>query len=270
MGSKIPCFTPVFRSLEIFNARDYCTCPKHQHCEFEIIFVERGPYHYSLNAERSILGSGGILMVKPGDWHEDYYTPSLRFFDITFDLGDEYSGNPAFPIFADPVKPKYQRLRKKRRELWSVLARVRLESRIADSVSPHLQDDLVHELFWLLVRAMPREALSPCFFSASSQQAFATRLTQLFHRNITTKLSLVRMAKDMNISESSLAHKCKTILQIPPAKAFMKYKMEHAYLLMKHTSMSIKEISAHLSFNNPYHFSRLFKGHFKLPPSLVR
>lgn len=270
LDGALPCFVPVFRALNIINVRAASTCLRHQHHGFEVIFVERGPYHYSLNNEKWKLNSGKILVVKPGDWHEDYYTPPLRFFAIVFDLGKEHSDHSAFPIFADDVKPEYQRLQTQCKELWSVLARIRGESEIADSISAHVQDALVQEFFWLLMRALPKEALSPWFFSVSSRQAFATELMRLFHRHITTKLPLARMAGDMHMSKSALAHTCRTFLQVPPAKAFMKYKMERAYLLVQHTSMSIKEISAYLGFENPYHFSRLFKRYFKKPPSLAR
>ena len=78
------------------------------------------------------------------------------------------------------------------------------------------------------------------------------------------------MAKFMGMGQSSFAHKCTKLLGGSPTKEFIKYKMKHAKTMLRHSSVSIKEISSYLGYNNQYQFSRAFKTVFGKPPSDYR
>lgn len=266
-----PCgIAPVFRWLSIINVRAPTQWPRHQHDGFEVIVVERGRYNYLLNDRPALLKAGVILVVKPGDWHEDRYTPPLQFVGVGFDLGRELPGRSAFSIFAESVRPEQQCLPGSCAELGPLLARLRQESARPDAVTPYVQDALLQQFFWSLIRLFPREVLSPWFLAAAGEQAFITELIRQFGAHVTERLSLAQLARCMQMSVSALSHKCQAGLRISPARAFMKYKAERARLLLRHTAMSIKEISGYLGFQNPYHFSRVYKQWLGAPPSRAR
>ena len=133
-----------------------------------------------------------------------------------------------------------------------------------------MQDALLLEFFWRLVRALPQEAISPRFLTASADQGFVTDLQRLFHQRLSGPLSVAEIARALHLAESTLAHRCRELLGVSPAKAFLRCKVERARRLLAGTDMTVKEISAYLGFQNPYHFSAAFKRCAGVPPSRCR
>ena len=133
-----------------------------------------------------------------------------------------------------------------------------------------MQDALLLEFFWRLIRALPKEALDADFLDASFDDAFPARMRRFFQTHLDRNLSVPEMAEMLGMSESSLAHKCKAILGYSPARAFLACKMERAGWLLAHTEMNVKEIAFRLGFADPYHFSRTFKRFLGKSPSACR
>lgn len=78
---------------------------------------------------------------------------------------------------------------------------------------------------------------------------------RVFQRNSTATCRWERCTR-LNMSESSLAHKCKAMLGDSPYKVFLKCRMERACHLLCDSSLLIKEIAGTLGYPNEYVFSR--------------
>jgi len=258
---------PTFRSLAILDVKETYRFPRHQHLFYEVIFVDAGRYECLLNGEKLLLAPGEILIVRIGDWHQDDLEPPLRYFGLHFTLGNE--SESSIPLFNQHILASSQQLRVPRREFWGIIERIQQES-ANDTISPYIQDALLLEFFWRLIRLLPRETLSPYFFEHSFANAFSVQLMRLFQEKMTTNLGVNEMAESLHMSPSSLAHKCSAILGMSPVKAFTHFRMERAKELIRETTMQIKEISNFLGFENQYHFSRVFKKTFGLTPSACR
>ncbi len=259
----------TFDALSLVEAQEAYLYRLHQHDGFELIAVERGNYRCLLNGRRLAAKPGDLIVVKPGDWHADEYEPRLKFYGLGFHLekdGPDLSRQHV-SLFRPGVQPEEQCLRSVRRQLWPILDRWRAEAEQSDAVTPQIQDSLLQEFFWRLVRALPPEVVSPRFLAATVEQGFLTDLQRLFHSRLEGNLALPEMAAALHLSESGLAHKCKSLLGLSPARAFLRCKLERARQLLERTEMSVKEVSAYLGFQNPYHFSKAFKRHFGHPPS---
>jgi AraC-like DNA-binding protein len=260
---------PSFTGLSVSEATGDYLYHRHQHPHYEIIIVDRGPYVCDLNQARLSLRRGDVLVVKPGDWHQDLLTPPVRYFGLSLRLGAS-AEERSLPLFVEGVQPAQQVVRTGQRLFWPVLKRIREESRRADAVSSQIQDALLLELFWRLVRALPTEAVSPQFLRQSADAGFVSRVRRVFHERISQSVRVEDLAAALNISPRSLTHKCRQILHASPGKAFMRYKMERALTLLQQTDMPVKEISFQLGFKNPFHFSRAFKRSHGCPPSDIR
>lgn len=269
--AESPRIAPVFTRMGIINVTgDYIFRP-HRHPQYEVILVDRGRYECKVNGQEFTLGRNEVVVVKPGDWHEDFCNPPLRYFGLTFHLQpdlDEASGAPR--LFADNVAPEMQIFRMKDRTIWRLVRRLQEESDRPDPFSAHVQDAVLLEFFWHMVRALPREAVSDQFLDLSLQQVFPAQLMRMFRTNITKPLSIVEMAERMGMSESSLAHKCKAMLGVSPARAFLKARLERAATLLRTTSMLAKEIAPMVGFDDPYVFSRAFKRLHGVSPDHYR
>lgn len=259
-----------FLKLNTIEIRSPYKYLRHQHHEYEVIIVDRGRYECRLNGVLLRLAPGNLLIVKPGDWHEDTCRPSLRYFSFCFRLPHAKNNGESIALFQETIAPSRQIVWVNRNAMWPILAAIRQEANRTDLPSHHIQHALLMELFWRMLRALPDDRLSSDFRQCASSQHFISRISTLFQCHLYKKYSIQEMARSMGMSQSSFCHKCKHILGLPPAKAFLKAKIDYAIQYLAYPAMSIKEISALLNFENPYHFSKVFKHYKGHPPSYYR
>lgn len=262
--------TPVFFNMNSVDVRAEYTYSRHCHERYEVILVDRGIYLASLGGKQMRLGRDEALVVKPGDWHEDYCRPPLRYFGLAFHFDPVLSDLEIPNLFADGVQPEFQRFKADRRNFWPIVRRLELEAVSGGTFAQQVQDALFTEFFWRMVGALPRSAISERFFDLSSGQKFSAQLTRVFHESISSNPGVAELADRMHVSISSLAHKCRTILGESPRQLLTRHKMERARALLLNTSMPVKEIAATIGFSDPYHFSKTFRRFFGSPPMAMR
>lgn len=261
---------PVLGSFNLVVSEEAHIYPKHQHLNYQLIFAQRGCYRCVLNGVELALKPKDVLIVKRGDWHEDVCGFGLRYLAINFDLaGNEHLRSKDI-LFGPDVTAEQQVLRGPNKDIWRILARMQDESKRDDAAVGHIENALLMALFWLLVRALPRDRLSPIFIQQSAVQAFSERLRRLFDRHLAESPSTAVIAKKLNMSVRTLTKRCQEVIGRPPARAFMHFKMEYAARVLRQTEIPIKEISYRLGFQDQYHFSRVFRRHFSTPPSRYR
>ena len=56
----------------------------------------------------------------------------------------------------------------------------------------------------------------------------------------------------------------------PPNEYIIELRLQFAKNMLSGTNMSIKQISEHIGYNDPYFFSRLFKKHIGISPQEYR
>jgi AraC family transcriptional activator of pobA len=266
-----PWVVPVFVNFAVSRSRGAYEYERHQHVGmFEVIVVDRGVYRCHLNGEALTLKPGEVLVVKPGDWHADTCEPGLRYFGVEFHLGREFLGDEASCLFRKTATPAQQRVRVARRVFRPICKRFQAEAAVSDIFAAHVQDALLQEFFWRLVRVLPPSAICPVFLEQSEAYGFLTALHRLFDEEIGRHFSVTDMARRLGVGTSTLAHKCKALLGTSPAHAFLHRKIERAQWLLRTEDLSVAQVSDQLGFANPYHFSRAFKRQTGHAPSVNR
>lgn len=256
----------VFERTEIVEVKKSYVIPRHQHMGYEVIFVDRGVYQCRHNEIDFELGKNGLLIVKPGDWHTDIFDGKhLRYFGLGFSL--HVAPDMPVSIFQDNTPVDRQHFIANRADFLPLIEKIGRELRIGDFVSAHIQDAIVLEFFYRMIRAVPRDILSDCYAATSREASFSASLVSILNEQLTRKLNVGEMASTLGISESSLAHKCRKILHCSPARLFQRVKMERAMQMLKSTDMLVKEVGAYLGFENQFHFARAFKKAFGKTPS---
>ena len=261
---------PLLNTFNLVTVRKPHVFGRHQHLNYQLIFTKRGRYRCKLNDEPLNLAAGEILIVKPRDWHEDQCQPPLSYHSINFNLAVLGTRQTPDILFAENVLPSDQVLRGKNVDLWQVIERMQSESKRQDEIVSSVENALLLELFWRLVRAIPRDRLSPLFLRRSGAQAFGERLRRIFDRDIETNLSTAAIAADMGVSVRTLTKRCREIMGLSLMRAFSVHKIRYAAWLIAQSDLPIKEISYRLGFLNQYHFSRVFRRHFGVPPTTYR
>lgn len=256
----LPGSRPLFQGMTISRLTEFYLYSAHTHVNHEIILVCDGTYKCNLNGRDFIMGPDEFIIAKPGDMHSDTLEPPLTYVAISFMMEDRSAGTEGTVLFRPDCLPQQQKGRIPANIYNNIVERLEAEAGSADPISPHIQDAIMEELFWHLVRALPQDSLSPSFSAGCAEHAFISSLAKFFDSKITVNPSVPEMAEFMAMSESSFAHKCRKLLGVSPAKAFSDFKMKHAIAMLKDSRMMIKEISDYLGFDNQYHFSRAFKA----------
>jgi len=266
----LPGSRPVFHGMSISRLTEFYLYSAHTHVNYEFILVCEGVYKCNLNGVDFTMGPDEFIIMKPGDLHTDTLEPPLVYVAIDFQIKGRSPGSEGNALFNEKCLPQLQKARISDNIYRNIVDRLETEAAAADYIAPHIQDAVMEELFWHLVRALPPEALSPAFSTGCAEHAFLKNLMKFFDSNITGNPSVPEMAEHMAMSESSFAHKCRKLLGVSPAKAFSDFKMKHAVVMLKDSRLMIKEISDYLGFDSQYHFSRSFKAFSGFSPARSR
>jgi len=63
----------VFDNFHLLRASGTYEYPEHRHSDYELILVKEGPYLCQLNTVELSVPTGGVLVIKPGDTHQDHF-----------------------------------------------------------------------------------------------------------------------------------------------------------------------------------------------------
>ena len=100
-----------------------------------------------------------------------------------------------------------------------------------------------------------------------------TRLQQAIdyiHAHLDRDLSLVEIARVINISPTYFASLFKRAMGISPHKYVVQQRVERAKLLLSKTDLAIADIALEVGFSNQSHLTRHFKGLTGVTPRQVR
>jgi AraC-like DNA-binding protein len=254
---------PAFTGMALLETSAPATYPRHRHRDYEVIVPLRGAYRCRVDGHALALARGQVLVVKPGDWHEDLLPAGERHIGIWFALG-------ALPLFRPGIAAEAQVAALPPRQVAALVARLLAEQGLGDGFSLRLQEAACLELFWLLVRALPAGALAPGFLAANQDQVLRRQLEELFEAHHRGGLAVAAMAEALHSSPRALTAACRRLTGLSPAKAFAAHRLRRAHEMLAQTGLSVKGVAAHLGYADQHHFSRAYKAAFKVPPSSRR
>jgi AraC-like DNA-binding protein len=93
---------------------------------------------------------------------------------------------------------------------------------------------------------------------------------EVIEKNFMTLRSLDQIAEECNIDSAYLCRLFKRFGNRSPYQYLMRMKMNLAAKRLQSTNSSVKEIAFDLGFSDPFHFSRVFKRIFGIPPSTFK
>ncbi len=230
---------------------------RHRHAEHEAIIAVSGTYHGTVNGSAVMLAPGEVLVVKPGDWHEDKLRPGTVYFALWFRLPGG--------LFADGVAAEQQVSRPPGETL--LTAARQLQGLIGSGATPARLDASLSALIGQLVDGLPSEARAPAF---SIDASFAARLHTVFARLPAGRLSTAALAQAAGLSRRTFERCCRDELGCGPAEAYARWRLRRAGELLRTTDWPVRAVSDIMGFANPFHFSRAFTRLHGAPPATWR
>ena len=104
-----------------------------------------------------------------------------------------------------------------------------------------------------------------------TERSFLQRFDDYVLSNITQpSLRISTIAEHFHMSERSLSRKLNAIVGSSPKQYLMSLRLKRAETLLASNQLSIKEIVSSAGFNDSAHFSKVFKAHSGLTPSIYR
>lgn len=100
----------------------------------------------------------------------------------------------------------------------------------------------------------------------SAKQLRINETINHIHRNYEKNISIVELANIAGFSPSRYSGIFRELFNVSPKQYLIKYRLQKAKELMRHTNLTIKQISNLAGFEDQLYFSRLFKKYEKLSP----
>ncbi len=231
---------------------------RHRHANYEVMLIQEGTYVATINDHECAIGPGGALIIRPGDHHEDRCDGPVRFLSVDIAIQPGPDTHTSANIFVESMPPAALAFASDG-ALHAIAERMFAEGAHGDPFTSALLDALALEFVCAMARTVAREWVSPRLLHDHPHHAFSRSLLTFFEANMGENLGLVDIAKAMSMSERSLSARCRTAFSSSPTRLFVRFKMDRARALLRQTDRPIKEISRYLGFENPYHFSTVYK-----------
>jgi len=96
------------------------------------------------------------------------------------------------------------------------------------------------------------------------------RACDYMSQHFSESINLPLIANNANISVNHLVFLFNTYMSITPMKYLWRLRCQQAAILLRGTTIPVGNIAEQMGFCSPYHFSRLFKQHYGVPPTSYR
>ena len=143
--------------------------------------------------------------------------------------------------------------------------------RLSKSSSERSQKAAQHELISLLYRWFDHFESSPEYIhSSESKNEHVERALALMRKNVREKLSSDDLAGMLGLSEEYFIRLFRRHLGMSPFQYFTRLKIEAASAVLVDNQLTISDVAYRFGFENPFHFTKVFKKCTGLSPREYR
>ncbi len=127
---------------------------------------------------------------------------------------------------------------------------------------------IIRNRFEIFIREIIRAGIENKSAVQVPERMIAIR--QYIENNYHTTLSLSQIARRFSISSPHLSAEFKRWFGVAPGKYLIEYRLREAEMLLKDNNLQIIDIAEKVGWDDVYHFSKIFKKHYGVPPSSMR
>ena len=226
--------------------------PGEAHPMAELTYVEEGCLHSVADGKDSLLQAGELAVYSASQWHMQYADigEAPRYVTVIFAVdGVDLSVLANRRIPAPP-------------EVVTLLEQMLREQKERD---PYYQDMILAQLSMLLMLLLRQEQHSGQ--SLSGEHRILCRAQQYVADHVQQKLSVPRVAEQVDVSPSYLTALFHKNLHISPGEYIRRIKLQKSKEMIREGSRNFTEIAEILQYSTVHHFSRQFKEKFGMTPS---
>lgn len=274
------------------------TVPLHWHPELEFFSVTSGDVDVQIGSKHVIISEGETIFINGNLLHSyrqvtdasNCICPNILFSGnliapMTSDIYNKYLFpilyHSEFPyiIFAQDIE-WHRQLLQVLFHIYTLLSKYGAEGYYLKNPDDFLPKDMVSSdcfelevlqdlchIFQLLYSHI--DGLSRIEFPKNelTSQIRLKIMLEYIESHFTEKLSIEKIASSANISRSEADRCFQKYYQLSPMKYVLRYRLEHAILLLRSTSLSVKEIGFQCGFQDTSYFVKTFRKHMLMTPS---
>lgn len=232
-------------------------------CDYQIAYVSQGALKFSTRGRDYLCTKGTLLLVEAFTDYTtqlDEQTEPLVCYSIHFDVGPEHRKREFFQyllraggnVFTTDELPPMD-------GMFQDLYRCRTEKELGMilQVASHLR----LACLYMLRARWPKDSVSVTYAKPTSAREvdIVKQSIQYMQEHVSTPLRVGDLSSHLNISENYL-YKCFVdVMETPPSRYFLQYKIRLSVEMLTTTGLTVEGVAERLGFSSLYHFSKAFK-----------
>lgn len=250
----------------------------HWHDDIELICIQEGKMHYSVNGRQLLLKTGDCLVVNSRQMHYgfDYRRRECRFICILFHPSLLRSNQVLYQNYVLPVieNPAFEYLYLASPDDSALKAMQLLEQILSanDQAQPFYELNILSLLmqFWCFLLQQPGILPQKNAAAPNSDLDLQRNIVTFIYQNYAEKLTLDEIAAAGNVGRNKCCALFRKYLQQSPIDFLNRYRLEVSCNLLQNSSKSITEIALACGFVHLSYFSKLFQRSYGCTPSEYR
>jgi len=230
---------------------------------FTLKYVDSGQVDYQYAGGRVSLTSGNFVLISSGSRISTNIAGKARGVSLFFPAEFEKKLEPG--LFEQPWPLVQSGLKN---SLQTLLHSSSGENDSSSILLFHFFDQLLD------YQNMIREAIKSLSYrrQETKREVFLRILEARFllEQHYNRDISLDELSRWVGLSKFLMVRKFKETFELSPRQFLLKKRIEKASDLLKHSQLSISDISAACGFSNLHHFSKTFRKHTRFSPSGFR
>lgn len=262
----------------LFTWKGTRTCDeKRYHCHenhIEMNFILSGRGKYKIDDEIYQVEEGDLLIFNPGVQHQALTDgngrPTVEFFVGFTDVAFHGMEKNHFHISEGPILHTTGELRQK---LFRIASSMEAESADWKQGRYFMLRSYLVQMLLLLIREQtePVKPKKGYAFESVSKKYVVEQIVNYFEDHYAEKISLDQIAENMYLSPFYISKIFKSETGDTPIRHLINIRLERAKeILEKGECNSIQEVAAKVGYDDAYHFSKLFKKKYNVPPSKIK
>lgn len=247
----------------------------HSHDFPEFIFILSGSVKLRVDGEVYDAGEGDLFLLNPGQMNQFLIKDAknaatefcVAFTDVQFPgLLPNYLRHPDEPVCIHTGGEL-------RQKLFRICSSMEAENAVCRPGRYFMMKSYLMQMLLLVLRERvePVEQKNGFSFESVNKKYVVEQMISYFEDHYREKISLDQIAGNMYLSPFYISKIFKSETGDTPIRYLINIRLERAYeLLMKGEAGSVREAAASVGYEDVYHFSKLFKKKYGIPPSKVK
>ncbi len=264
-----PTFLFTWKGTRLCDEKKY-----HSHDHIEIAFILSGQGRYRIDNELYSVEEGDLLILNPGVQHQALKDgnrkPTMEFFVGFTDVAFREMAPNRLDIADGPVLHTTGDFRQK---LFRIVSGMEAENEVLRQGRYFMLRSYLIQMILLIIREQtaPLTQYKGYEFESAGKKYVVEQIINYFSDHYSEKISLDQIAENMYLSPFYISRIFKSETGDTPIRYLIDIRLEHAREILESGNYtSIQEVASRVGYDDAYHFSKLFKKKYDVPPSKIK